>query len=52
MTVELKETSNEELEAVIPADRIVEVKFGITNLADTEFVITNDMIKRIIDGDN
>ena len=52
MIAELKETSNEELEAVIPADRIVEVKFGITNLADKEFSITDEMIKRIVYGDN
>ena len=52
MIVELKETNNNELEAVMPADRIVEVKFGITNLADKEFIIEDEMIKRIVYGDN
>ena len=52
MTVELNPTDNEELETVVPNDRVVEVKFGICYLADTQFIITNDMIKRIIYGDN
>lgn len=52
MIVELKETNNNELEAVIPVDRIVEVKFGITNLADKQFLVTDEMIKRIIYVDN
>lgn len=52
MIVELKYTNNEELEAVMPADRVVEVKFGTTNLADKEFRVTDEMIKRIVYGDN
>ena len=52
MTVELNITDNEILESVMTSDRIVEVKFGVCNLADTQFTITNDMIKRIIDADN
>lgn len=52
MTVVLKQTDNEDLESKIPIDRVIEVKFGITSLADTEFIITNDMIERIIDGSN
>lgn len=52
MTVVLKVTDNELLESVIPNDRVVKVKFGICNLADTEFKIVNNMIERIIDADS
>ena len=50
MIVELKPTDNIELESAMTPDRIVEVKFGICNLDDKEFTISEDMIERVIDA--
>lgn len=39
----------EELEAVLTADRVVEIdESGRCNLADTQFVITDDLILEVV----
>ena len=43
----LKQTSNDELEAVLPVDRVITIdNNNIVYLADTVFSITEDMIEK------
>ena len=47
MDVIIKENQAQELEDKLPIDRCVSVVNGKTNLYDTEFEITDDMIEEI-----
>ena len=47
MDVIIKENQAQELEEKLPIDRCVTVENGITNLYDTQFTITEDMIEEI-----
>ena len=41
----LKQTSNDELEAVLPVDRVITIDINnVVYLSDTAFTITEDMI--------
>ena len=43
----LKQTSNNELEAVIPVDRVITIDINnVVYLSDTAFTITEDMIEK------
>ena len=43
----LKQTSNDELEAVLPVDRVITIdNNNIVYLADTVFSITEDMVEK------
>lgn len=50
MDIKLKLTDNEELEKLLPNDRIVNIDNNILYLYDEQFNITNDMIEEIING--
>ncbi len=43
----LKQTSNDELEAVLPVDRVITIDINnVVYLSDTAFTITEDMIEK------
>lgn len=43
----LKQTSNDELEAVLPVDRVITIDINnVVYLSDTAFIITEDMIEK------
>ena len=43
----LKQTSNDELEAVLPVDRVITIDGNnVVYLSDTAFTITEDMIEK------
>ena len=43
----LKQTSNDELEAVLPVDRVITIDINnVAYLSDTAFTITEDMIEK------
>ena len=43
----LKQTSNDELEAVLPVDRVITIDINnMVYLSDTAFTITEDMIEK------
>ena len=43
----LKQTSNDELEAVLPVDRVITIdENNVVYLSDTAFTITEDMIEK------
>jgi hypothetical protein len=48
MDVKLKINLSDELEAVLPPDRVVGVIKGYVSLYDTPYQITDDMIEEII----
>lgn len=48
MDVIIKQNQSQELEEKLPIDRCITVENGVTNLYDTPFVITEDMIEEII----
>lgn len=48
MDVILKITNNEKLEELVPIDRVVTANNGFFSLLDTEFILTEDMIERIL----
>ena len=48
MDVIIKENQAQELEDKLPIDRCVTIENGITHLYDTEFTITDEMIKEKI----
>lgn len=50
MDIIIKEnTGNEDLELKLPPDRVVTIDDnGVTYLADTQFVIIKEMIKKVI----
>lgn len=47
MDVIIKPNQLQELEEKLPVDRCVTVENGCTNLYDTAFIITEDMIEEI-----
>lgn len=48
MDVIIKADQSEELENKLPIDRCVTIENGCTNLYDTTFTITDDMIEEIV----
>ena len=48
MDVIIKANQSPELEEKLPIDRCVTVEGGCTNLYDTAFLITEDMIEEIV----
>ena len=48
MDVIVKENQSQELEDKLPIDRCVTVENGCTNLYDTMFEITDEMIEEIV----
>ena len=48
MDVIIKANQSPELEEKLPIDRCVTVENGCTNLYDTTFVVTDDMIEEIV----
>lgn len=48
MDVIIKENQSQELEEKLPIDRCVTIENGIAHLYDTEFTITDEMIKEKI----
>lgn len=48
-SVKIKPDQPEELEAILPVDRVVEIDdSGRCSLADTQFVITDDLILEVV----
>ena len=48
MDVVLKITNNEKLEELVPIDRVITAQYGVFSLSDTEFILTEDMIERVL----
>ena len=48
MDAKLKHNLSEELEAVLPPDRVIGIINGYVALYDTQYQITDDMIEEII----